>query len=192
MEGRRDPSVPAWAGRLTGDLDAADRFATGLARGLNATQLNWRPTEGVWSVGQCLEHLRLANDVYLAPIANALNGRQPSPVQEITPGWFGRWFIRTAIEPSSQRRRGRAPGRITPARQVDPSVLDLFLESNVSARNLIRRAAACDVNRIRFVNPFIPLVRFTVGTGLEIVTRHERRHLLQAERIKRSPAFPPQ
>jgi len=47
-----------------------------------------------------------------------------------------------------------------------------------------------DVNRIRFKNPFVPLIRFTVGTGLEIVSQHESRHLLQAERIRESPGFP--
>ena len=38
---------------------------------------------------------------------------------------------------------------------------------------------------IRFRNPFIPLLRFTVGTGLEIVAKHESRHLLQAEGVRR-------
>jgi hypothetical protein len=113
-------------------------------------------------------------------------------VQDITPGWLGRWFIRTYIEPSSRGKRARAPRRIAPAQQIDPSVLDLFLRSNEVARDLVRRAGAYDINRIRFRNPFIPLLRFTVGTGLEIVWRHQRRHLLQAERIKQTPTFPQQ
>jgi hypothetical protein len=58
------------------------------------------------------------------------------------------------------------------------------------ARELIRRASSYDVNRIRFRNPFVPLLRFTVGTGLEIITKHEDRHLLQAERLKQSAEFP--
>jgi hypothetical protein len=41
-----------------------------------------------------------------------------------------------------------------------------------------------------FKNPLIPALRFTVGTGLEILAKHERRHLLQAERIRDSPIFP--
>jgi hypothetical protein len=47
-----------------------------------------------------------------------------------------------------------------------------------------------DVNRIRFRNPFIPVLRFTVGTGLEILSNHQRRHLLQAERVRESLEFP--
>ena len=64
------------------------------------------------------------------------------------------------------------------------------MRSNDVARDLVRRASACDVNHIRFVNPFVPLLRFTVGTGLEIVWRHQRRHLLQAERIRQASGFP--
>ena len=54
----------------------------------------------------------------------------------------------------------------------------------------MRRAAGYDVNHVRFRNPFIPLLRFSVGTGLELHSSHERRHLLQAERVKTAPGFP--
>ena len=126
----------------------------------------------------------------LPPIAKALEGRAPAPVEEIVPGWFGRWFIRTAIEPSTQRRRNKAPGKIAPAPLVDVDVVDRFLRSNVALRELVRRASPYDVNRIRFRNPFLPLIRFTIGTGFEIVWRHQQRHLLQAERVTQAPAFP--
>src|SRR5260221_10519529 len=55
---------------------------------------------------------------------------------------------------------------------------------------LAHRARNFDVNRVRFTNPFIPLIRFTVGTGLEILSKHERGHLLQAERIWKNSDFP--
>jgi hypothetical protein len=191
----REPAnsaLPAWALRLIGELNAMDQRATAVARGLTPEQLNWRPAEGTWSVGQCLHHLFVANEVYLPPIARALENRSRSPVQDISPGWFGRWFIRNYIEPSSKSRRVRAPKKITPAEQIDASILDLFLRSNEAARDLIQRAGGYDVNRIRFRNPFVPLLRFTVGTGLEIVSKHQGRHLLQAERVRQSPHFPEQ
>jgi len=187
---RADSRSPAWPEHLIDELDATDRRVNDLARGLSPEQLNWKPTEHVWSIGQCLQHLLATNQVYLPAIANALDDRPPSPVQDITPGWFGRWFIRTYIEPSSGGKRGRAPGKIAPPPQIDASVLDLFLRSNDAARDLVRRAAAHNVNQFRFRNPFIPLLRFTVGTGLEIVSTHQRRHLLQAERVKQTAAFP--
>ena len=186
-----DEASPAWCLRLISEFDAADARAIALAKALTPQQLNWKPSPGEWSVGQCLEHLYITNEVYLGPMSTSLRRRQPAFVQEIAPGWLGRWFIRNYIEPSSKMKRVRAPRKIRPGgAQIDPSILDRFLKSNNEARELIHRARNHDVNRIRFRNPFVPVIRFTVGTGLEILSKHQRRHLLQAERIRESPSFP--
>jgi DinB superfamily len=180
----RDEASPPWCLRLVSELHDADARATALAKTLTPQQLNWKPGPDLWSVGQCLEHLCVASDVYLPAISNALANRQLGVTQEITPGWFGRWFIRNYIEPSPQTRRASAPKKTTPGTQIDATILQRFLTSNDRAREVTRQAAPYDVNRIRFRNPFIPGLRFTVGTGLEILSRHQRRHLLQAERIQ--------
>ena len=187
-----EPTLPAWCRRLLSELEASDARAIALARQLTPEQLNWKPAPEQWSVGQCLEHLAIANEVYLPPIADALEGSPPvGGAGEITPGWFGRWFIRTYIAPSPQTKRARAPRKITPVlSRVEPSILDRFLDGNRKMRDLVTHAAAHDVNRVRFRNPFIPVIRFTVGTGFEVTSKHESRHLLQAERVRQSPGFP--
>ena len=183
--------VPPWCLRLTSELDAADARATAIMKDLSIAQLNWKAGPDAWSVGQCLEHLCLSNEVYVEPMAEALNGGRAGPVAEITPGWFGRWFIRKYIEPTTQKKRARAPRRAVPvAYQLDLTILDRFIASNAKIRNIITRAQRYDVNRVRFKNPFVPLIRFTVGTGFQIIARHNHRHLLQAERVSQLPAFP--
>jgi hypothetical protein len=182
--------APAWSRRLTAELDAADAKAIALGQRLSLSQLNWKPRHDVWSVGQCVEHLCLSNEVYVPPILEALTAAPTGAVEEITPGWFGRWFIRTYIEPSTQRSRAKAPAKITPvASHFTPAILDRFIASNARAREAIARAQWHDVNRVRFRNPFAPVIRFTVGTGLEILTRHNHRHLLQAERVTQLAEF---
>ena len=176
----------AWPVRLMAELDASDQRAKELVEGLTAEQLNRQPAADAWSVGQCLEHLCIANDVYLPAISASLTGKPVFPVQEITPGWFGRWFVRTYIEPSPQSTRARAPKKITPGTRVELSVLDRFLKSNQAFQKLVREAAEYDVNSIRFRNPFVPLIHFTAGTGFQILARHQVRHLLQAERAKQA------
>lgn len=174
------------------ELDANDARAIAVARPLTPEQLNWKPAPEQWSVGQCLEHLAIANELYRPPIADALAGAPSGAAAgEITPGWFGRWFIRNYIAPSPQTRRARAPQKIAPVlSRVEPSILDRFLNGNRDMRELVARAQGYDVNRLRFKNPFVPLIRFTVGTGFEITSQHEQRHLLQAERIRQAPGFP--
>jgi len=177
-------SSATWPERLIHEFDAADTTATELITGLNREQLNHHPSPAAWSIGQCLEHLCIFNEVYLPPIASALQGRHGSAVQEISPGWFERWFINNFVEPSPRTKPVPAPRKVVPHQEVELSVLDRFLRSNETARGIVRRACHYDVNRIRFRNPFVPVIYFRVGSGLEIVSKHERRHLLQAERVK--------
>jgi hypothetical protein len=180
----------SWSVRLAFELSANDQRAQALARGLTEEQLNWQPELGSWSVGQCLEHLCITNEAYLTPISAALKETPDAPVEQITPGWFGRWFIRNFVEPSPNCKRVSAPPKIRPAARVDLAVLNRFLSSNESCRELIVRTRGKDINRIRFWNPFVPGIRFTAGTGLEIIAGHERRHLLQAERVRKLVNFP--
>ena len=190
MAAAQETLAPAWSIRLAFELSANDQTAQTLAAGLTDGQLNWQPAPGSWSVGQCLEHLCITNEVYLTSISAALKEKPDSPVEQITPGRFGRWFIRSFAEPSPNSKRVPAPPKIRPAAHVDLAVLDRFLSGNKSCRELILRARGKNVNHIRFWNPFVLGVRFTVGTGLEIIASHERRHLLQAERVRDSVNFP--
>jgi hypothetical protein len=183
--------MPSWCLQLTRELDTADALAGALVDGMTTAQLNWKPRPDAWSIGQCLEHLCISNEVYVEAMAKSLGGRPGGPVDEIMPGWFGRWFIRTYIDPTTQRKSARAPRKIAPiANRIDPSIVARFVASNAATRELIRRAEHHDVNRVRFANPFVPVIRFTVGTGLQIIVRHNHRHLRQAERVRRLPEFP--
>jgi hypothetical protein len=165
-------ATPAWPERIIAQLDNADLRAQTLAQNLTNEQLNWRPSPQEWSIGQCLQHLVEFNREYGAAISRALDGEHPSPVGELKIG------------------RVSSPKKIKPDTQISPSVLNDFLRSNQQAKDLVRRAAAFNVNRIRYKNPLAPLVRFTVGVGFELTWKHELRHILQAERVRQSPEFP--
>src|SRR5262245_25061994 len=101
---------PPWSQRLLTEIDQSELRAKALAGSLTVAQLNGRAEPGEWSIGQCLDHLRIANDVYAPPIERSLHANPTGPVNEITPGWFGRYFIRTVIEPSPTTTKGKAPG----------------------------------------------------------------------------------
>src|SRR5580765_7710111 len=106
--------MPTWPGRLLSELNAADERARKLVSGLTVEQLNWRPSEGEWSVAQCLDHLCVTNDVYLPAIAGALEDKAKGTAEEIRPGWAGRWFLKNVIEPSPKQKKYPAPRKIAP------------------------------------------------------------------------------
>jgi len=178
-----------WSDRLSTSLEESNRRAQAVVQGLTTGKLNWRPRAGEWSVGQCIEHLHNANETYAGAIAPVLKGPE-TPVDEIRLGGLGRWFIRHYIDAVPDTKRAKAPKKIKPHHDVDVSVLERFLESNRRVRALVQEASRYDVNRIRFQNPFVPILFFTVGTGLTVLTLHKNRHLVQAERIRNAPGFP--
>jgi hypothetical protein len=174
------------------DLEKSDQEAQRIAGGLTDAQGNWQPGETAWSIAQCLDHLARGNTLYAAALHTAVNepgaARKPSrgPIQ---PGWFGRFFIRTLDAPP--KRKMQAPKKIVPASQIAiREALQAFLRSEEDLRAVIRDGAGLDLNRIRFHNPFVGFLRFTVGTGLLIITAHNRRHLWQAQKVLESPGFP--
>jgi hypothetical protein len=173
-------------------LDENDRRAGELARDLDDERLNWRPDERSWSVAQCLDHLNVASLTYVGPMREALEkARRKGAVRRgpIRPGAVGRWFVAT-LEPPPKRRLS-APRKIVPAlRKGKAEVTEEWQRAQSAVRDLLRAAAGIDLNSTRFVNPFIPLVRFSVGTGFQVIAAHQRRHLWQAGRVRANPRFP--
>jgi hypothetical protein len=173
-------------------LDDNDRQAEAVARGLDDERFNWRPDGRSWSVAQCLDHLNVANRAYLGPMRAALErARQKGAMRRgaIQPGFVGRWFVAT-LEPPPKRRLP-APKKIVPAaRKGRDEVMEEWRRVQSEAKELLREAAGQDLNGTRFVNPFFSLIRFSVGTGFQVIAAHERRHLWQAERVRQNPRFP--
>jgi hypothetical protein len=97
-------------------LEASDREARALLAELDDERFNWRPDERSWSVAQCLDHLNVANRVYLASMRPAVEDARRRGVSRrgpIRPPVLERWFVRT-LEPPPKFRLP-APRKIVPA-----------------------------------------------------------------------------
>jgi len=158
---------------------------------VSTTQLNWQPEGGRrWSIGQCLDHITKAADVYSAPIADAIEGAPPGAAAAARPNLLGRAFV-WFIEPPP-RFKTPAPKVAHPASSFDVATVRAEFERGaLSLQALASRAVAVDSGRARFANPFAGGMRvFNVATGIMILLAHARRHLLQAEQVKARPDFP--
>ena len=181
-------------------LDAGERDARELTAGLSGEDGVWRAAEGTWSVSECLDHLATANRVYLEPMnAAALDARRRGRVRRrpAVPGVIGGWFVRSLEPPVSRGFRMRAPRKIVP-RQAPPlsDAFEAFVASQAAVRVFLRTSADIELAGVRFVNPFIHGVRFSLATGLHVIAAHERRHLWQAWNVRREmersrPVSPP-
>jgi hypothetical protein len=169
---------------------AAEHEARALVAGLTEQQGTWRAGPASWSVAECLDHLAIANRVYLramqpaAERAKAEGRRRRRPAK---PGLIGGWFVRS-LEPPV-KSKGKAPRSIRP--RPSPALADAFdqfLASQEQVRTFLRRYADIDLAGVRFVNPFVRGLRFSLATGLHVIAAHERRHLWQAARVRQAAA----
>lgn len=167
------------------ELDRTDQQARQIVSELGEAQFNWRPSPTAWSVAQCLDHLGQINSVYIVALQSAMRHADRSsagPYEPIQPGWLGRWFI-NAMEPPP-RRKFKSPAKGRPGtHKSGDEVLSAFIASHNELRGLIHEAREVNLNRIRFKNPFVSLLRFTVGAGILIIGAHDRRHLWQAKQV---------
>ena len=163
-----------------------------LVRPLTAAQLNWRPSEGRWSIAECIAHLTASGNLYLAPIDAAIDRGMARDLYgggEFRPGPIGRWLI-AEMEPPP-RRRLPTHRRLTPqGLERGDRLLDDF---DAMQRALVHRVVAAsglDLGRVRVRSPLIPVLWLPLGTWFAFLTAHERRHLWQAMQVRAEARFP--
>jgi hypothetical protein len=185
-----DASVPADIRELHDQLDAAERDAEALVAGLSEEQGTRRLGAGRWSVAECLDHLATGNRVYLGAMrepadrARACGRRRRRAARA---GWVGRVFISTLEPPPRWWSRRTAPQSIRP--RATPPLAETFasfVASQADVRTFLRANADLDLAGIRFPNPFVRGIRFSLATGLHVIAAHERRHLWQAWQVRRA------
>jgi hypothetical protein len=161
---------------LEDQLGAVERDAQALVSGLTEERGGWRASLDSWSVAECLDHLAAANRVYLRAMQSAAlraseQGRQRRG--PALPGAVGGVFISILEPPVTVLFRMKAPRSIRP--HAAPSLADAlasFVASQDEVRAFLRTNANLDLGTVRFRNPFLPGVRFSLATGLHVIVAH--------------------
>ena len=169
------PQSPADIKNLHNQLDAAQRDAVALAEDLAEERAAWRADAGSWSVAQCLDHLAVTNGVYLGAMKEpAIRARAAGRLRRrpALPGFVGRWFANHIEPPVKASSRMKTMQKFKPG--TAPLLADAlarFLASQDEVRDYIVINSNLDLAGIRFPNPVLPGVRFSVATG---TSRHRR------------------
>jgi hypothetical protein len=179
-------ALPEDLAAIERELDVATADARAVTEGLSDAQAAWSPAPGAWGVGDCIDHLAQINGVYVESLREAMTrAREAGRTRRGpgAPGAFGRWFVGQMEPPvgapMKAPKKGRPPGR--PLSVCWP----VFLDVQEQVRAAIHDAAALDVNA-RFKNPFVPMLRFRIFAGFQVITAHERRHLWQAWKVRKA------
>jgi hypothetical protein len=157
---------------------------------LNKTEINIRPAQNSWSIGECFEHLIRSNSPYIEYYKDALKNNSNNSAEKIPfkHSLIGRLIIKS-VKPST-KMKVKTPVAFNPINSsIEENIVHNFLEMHKTIMELIAKCKSVDLSGIKIHSPFNKLVRYNLGDSFKITMLHSRRHIQQAERVMNSEVF---
>ena len=179
--------------QITGDLKHVGDDARAAFGGLSSEQLNWKPAENSWSVGQCLEHIVITNEKFYPDFEKlASGGRRNSLIETWSPltGFFGRFLINAVSEDS---KKAKVPSKtVAPPSDVDADIVDRFVSHIHDVNRKVESCAGADRQKTVLTSPFFFLATYSLDDAYTALVEHTKRHIRQAKRVVAAEGFPAQ
>jgi hypothetical protein len=176
-------TVELFAATLAVDTEAAD-----LCAGLTEQQLSFSKYPGSWSIAQNLAHLRTTAEVFLPEIDLVLEQTRAQKLltaEGSVLGPYGRLMVWQMN--SRWMFKLKAPLAIQPRLLPSPELeLEHFLYSQAAMRKRIQEAEGLSLTAMRFSSPVAKFVRMNLLECFSVLNAHSRRHLRQANKVRRA------
>ena len=169
------------------ELKDARLRAEALVSGLTPAQLTKRPHPGKWSIAECIVHLNVTAAVVQSLMEKAIARGKRDNTLGTGPfdiGAKGRLLVWFAEPPP--KIRIPAPRNIRPPAWIDDplKLLPDFLKAQDEWERLIKEAAGLHQAKLKIAPPLSPF-RARLSAAVPWMLAHQRRHLWQAEHVKR-------
>ncbi len=171
---------------------------TAIADDVNATfgslsdaQLNWKPAEKSWSVGQCLDHIIKTNREFDPEFDKIASGNRKNSFWETwSPftGMGGRFLINAVSEDS---KKAKAPSKaIVPPSEIEAGIVAKFAEQISEVNKKVEACSGVDLEKTVVTSPFLSVFTYKFDDALTVLVEHSKRHIRQAKRVMDANEFP--
>ena len=154
-------------------------------------QLNWKPGENAWSVGQCFDHIIKTNVEFYPEFDKLASGtRKNTFFQNYSPfsGVFGRFLIKAVSEDS---KKAKAPSkRIVPPSDIGPDIIERFASHIEEVNEKIAACSNADRDKTIVTSPFLAVFTYKLDDAYTVLVEHTKRHFRQAKRVTETDGFP--
>lgn len=173
--------------RCAQEIQEARQRAGTIVRDLTAAQLTTQPAPDKWSIAECILHLNTTASVVQPLMEKAIVQARQNKTVGAGPfdiGLKGRLLVWIAEPPPKFRMP--APRNVRPPAQIDDpgKLLPDFMKTQDEWERLIRESAGLNLAKIK-VGPLFSPFRQRLAASFPWMMAHQRRHLLQAENVKR-------
>jgi hypothetical protein len=159
--------------------------------GLSEAQINWKPSEEKWSIGECLEHLVITHRLYNSKIKELQPLFEDSGEGSLKfKHTFSGRMILKYVDPNSTTRSKTFKVFKPSMRQINTNIIRSFCEEVEAMISFAEQLQGADLRKIKISSPVSKLLRMNVGDALLINLYHDKRHLNQAEKILNETNFP--
>jgi len=164
-------------------IAARDRIAA-LVRPLDGAQLTEHPEPKGWSIGEVLEHLLIADELYDDSMTKLLASSRPdagAAAREWKPTFLGKWIAESLIAP----KKLKGPPAFRVRHGPRNGVVEAFLARELQFVSLMDDAVRFDWNALKIHSPALPrfMPRLNLGDAFRVHVVHVTRHAKQIERL---------
>ena len=168
-------------------IDTANKQFSGLSK----MQINWKPSEEKWSIGECIDHLVVTHKLYNSKI------KELQPLFEnfgdgsfMFKHTFSGKLILKYVDPNSTTKTKTFKVFRPSMRQINTTIVGSFCEEVETMISFAEKLHGVDLTKLKSSSPLTKLLRINVGDALLINLYHDKSHLNQAEKIINETKFP--
>jgi len=156
-----------------------------LAVELGPELMHIRPLPDQWSFSEILAHLIVINESYYPTFKALKAGTYKSPfLSRLTflVRFMGKEILKS-VQPQTQKKIKTFPIWEPEQLEETPDILNRFLQHQSALIKEFEACAALLPQNPVLYSPASKMIFYHLGTAFEIILSHEKRHLLQAERL---------
>lgn len=159
---------------------------------LSSIQLNWKAYQESWSIGQCLDHLIVADCLYFPVLKKITTGKHEMNFWETwspLSGLFGK-VLTTQVQ-EKPRKKMIAPLVFLPSQSnINLEILERFHKHLDSLLEYIAGCSKLNIDKIHITSPASKLITYSLRNAFSLLIQHEHRHINQAIKVKTTKEFP--
>ncbi len=172
---------------IVSEFNSASVRVRNLHRSLVPGRWSRRPAPDSWSPGECVAHLNLTAIAMMPLIRQGIDDARRSgraAGDRYRRDLIG-WLLWKSISAPGRFKSKTIPAFVPTSDRSADEVLAEFDRLQADQIALTRAAEGLPIDRVKMASPFNANVRYNIFSALSILSRHQHRHLWQAEQAGR-------